>query len=103
MNFCSQLRLYGGLDKVVEGLKVYSGCHPDDWTGQALLGIAEVYNNELDGAADSFSRAAHNVPTEHAGMIKAIVTVMGMENKDFQPVAQDIADSLSEKIPASTE
>jgi len=102
MSFCSQLRLYGGLDKVVDGLKIYSGCHPDDWTGQALLGVAEVYDNRLLDAADSFRRAAHNVPGEHAGMLKAIVTVMGMENRDFQPMAQDIADSLVDKIPGST-
>jgi len=103
MSFCSQLRLYGGLDKLIEGLEVYSGCHPDDWIGQALLGVAEVYDNKPFGAENSFRRAAHNVPPEHAGMLKAIVSVMGMENKDFQPVAQDIADSLAEKIPVITE
>lgn len=102
MSFCSQLALYGGINKVVEGLQIYCGCHPDDWTGLALLGIAEVYDNKLEAGADSFRRSAHNVPGEHAGMLKAVVTVMGMENRSFQPVAQEIADSLAAKIPADT-
>ena len=102
IGFCSQLSLYGGLDKVVEELKVYSGCHPDDWTGRALLGIAEVYGDRLLDAEVSFRKAARAVSTENAGMLKGIITVMGMENKDFQPIAQDIADSLVGKIPGSS-
>jgi O-antigen ligase/tetratricopeptide (TPR) repeat protein len=102
MSFCGQLALYGGLDRVVEGLKIYTACHSEDWTGQALLGIAEVYDNRLLGAADSFRSAAHNVPPEHAGMLKETVTLMGQENRSFQPTAQDIADSLAGKIPEST-
>ena len=102
MSFCSQLALYGGLDRVAEGLKVYTACHDDDWTGQALLGIAEVYDNRLLAATDSFRKAVHNVPDDHAGMLKGIVSVMGLENRDFQPMAQDIADSLNVKIPGNT-
>ena len=102
ISFCSQLALYGGLDKVAEGLRVYNGCHPGDWTGQALLGIAEVYDNSLLGAAESFRRAAHNVPPEDAGTLKEIVTLTGKEIRSFQPMAQDIVDSLAGKIPDST-
>ena len=102
ISFCSQLALYGDPGKVVDGLKIYDGCHPGDWIGQALLGIAEVYDNKLAAAEDSFRRSAGNVPPEHAGMLKTIVDIMGMENRGFQPVAQDIADSLIEKIPGTT-
>jgi len=99
ISFCRQLSLYGGLSKLVEALMVYGGCHPLDWTGQALLGIAEVYDKKLPAAAQSFRRAVHVVPDEHAGMLKAIVSVMGSESRDFQPLAQDIADSLEGRIP----
>ncbi len=98
ISFCSRLGLYGGLDKVIEGLKVYTACQPDDWIGQALLGIAEVYENKLDGAAESFSRAAHSAPLDDALTLKEIVTRMGVDNPDFEPAAQEIVDSLAQRI-----
>jgi tetratricopeptide (TPR) repeat protein len=101
ISFCGQLALYGGLDKVTEGLKVYAACHPDDWTGQALLGIAEVYDNRLLDAAESFRSAAQNVPSEDAAVLKGIVTRMGAETPGFQPMAQKIAESLAGKFPDS--
>ena len=102
ISFCSQLALYEDLGKVVDGLKIYDGCHPGDWIGQALLGIAEVYDNKLAAAEDSFRRSARNVPPEHAGMLKEIITRMGKDNPGFQLMAQDIADSLNVKIPGNT-
>ena len=99
--FCRQLALYGGLDKVIEGLKVYTAGHPDDWTGQALLGIAEVFDNRLDAAEGSFRKAAANVPAGHALTLKQIVTRMGVETPGFQATAQEIAGSLEAKIPDS--
>jgi len=101
ISFCKQLALYGGLDKAIEGLKAYTALHPDNWTGQALQGIAGVYDNRLLEAAQSFRSSAANVPGEHTVTLKGIVTLMGAENPGFQPAAQEIAGSLAEKVPDS--
>jgi tetratricopeptide (TPR) repeat protein len=101
ISFCSQLALYGGLDKAVSGLKVYTACHSGDWIGQALLGIAEVYGDDLAGAGESFRKAANNVAPGDAGSLMETVTRMGVENRGFQPMAQEIAASLAVKIPGN--
>ena len=102
ISFCRQLALYGGLDNVVEGLKVYSGCHRSVWVGQALLGIAEVYDNNTLGAADSFRKAAHNVPPEEAATLKEIITRMGKEHGSFQPFVKELLDAVTGSLPVDS-
>ncbi len=85
MDFCRRLALYGGLDKVMEGLQVYSSCHPDDWLGQALLGIAEVYDRRFLGAEASFIQAANNVTSDEAVILKEMLINLGKEQEGLRP------------------
>jgi len=102
-DFCRRLSIFGGLDRVIEGLKVYTACHPEDWTGQAMLGTAEVYNDRPGVAAESFKAAALDVPPQHARLLNSLLTSMGKERPGFQPMMQEIADSLAEKMPDNIE
>ncbi|MBN1690083.1 MAG: O-antigen ligase family protein [Dehalococcoidia bacterium] len=100
MDFCRDLALYGGIDKVVEGLQVYTNCHPDDWVGQTLLGVAEVYSSSLSRAADSFRRAADSIPPEDVAVLEDILINTGSEQNGFQPFVKEIIDVLAAGQPA---
>jgi len=95
MGLCKQLSLYGGISKVVEGLKVYAGCHRDDWLGFALLGIAEVYDGNIKDGSTAFLDAAGRITGNDAGLLKEIVSAMAGENNDFQVPAKDIQARLA--------
>jgi tetratricopeptide (TPR) repeat protein len=95
MGFCKQLSLYGGIDKVVEGLKVYTGCHRDDWLGLALLGIADVYGGNIKDGSAAFLNAAGKVTVNDASLLNEIVSATARENKDFQVPAKDIQARLA--------
>jgi len=94
MELCKQLSLYGGINKVVEGLKVYAGCHRDDWLGFALLGIAEVYDGNIKDGSTAFLDAVGRITGNDADLLKEVVSAMAGENNDFQAPAKDIQASL---------
>lgn len=102
MGFCKQLSLYGGIDKVIEGLKVYSGCHRYDWLGFTLLGIADVFGGNVKDGSAAFLNAAGQVPIDEASLLNEIVYVMAMENEEFQAPGRDIQARLApmmEELP----
>ncbi len=94
MDVCRNLALYGGLDKVVEGLQVYDSCHPDDWLGKALLGTAKVYERRLPDAADSFQQAAGNITSDEAAILRDMLTNLGREQESFRPYVEKLLSAL---------
>jgi O-antigen ligase len=98
VSFCSQLALYGGIEKVVEGLKVYTGCHGEDWEGQTLLGIANVYDNRLEEASTALHKAAELVPDEEIDGLKGIIKSLPEGSKNFKPALEDILYRLEERV-----
>lgn len=102
MVLCKQLSLYGGVDRVAEGLKVYTGCHRDDWLGFTLLGIADVYGGNVKDGSAAFLNAAGRVPIDEVSLLNEIVYVMAMENEEFQAPGRDIQARLApmmEELP----
>lgn len=95
MGFCKQLSLYGGINKVTEGLKVYTGCHRDEWLGFALLGIADVYGGNIKHGKAAFLNAAGRVSDNDAILLSKIVSVMVEENKGFESSATDVQARLA--------
>lgn len=100
LDFCRHLALFGGIDKVVEGLQVYTNCHPDDWVGQTLLGVAEVYSGSLSRAVDSLRRAADSIPPEDVAVLEDVLINTGREQHSFQPFVKEIIDVLAGGQPA---
>ena len=98
MGFCKQLSLYGGINKVVEGLKVYVACHRDDWLGFTLLGIADVYGNNIKDGKTAFIDAAGRITVQDAALLNEIVSVMAREKNDFQASTSEIQAMLAPMI-----
>ena len=95
MGLCKQLSLYGGINKVVQGLIIHTGCHSDDWLGFTLLGIADIYGDNIKDGSAAFMDAAGKVAVNDARLLSEIVRVMAMENTDFKVPAQDIQARLA--------
>ena len=102
MNFCNQVSLYGGIEKVIEGLKTYTLCHEGDWVAQALLGTAELYDNRMIDASAALHKSAVLVPAEDIEALKSIVESLYQGNKGFQSVADDILYMLDERVNNNT-
>jgi len=95
MGFCKQLSLYGGINEVSKALAIYTGCHRDDWLGFTLLGIADVYGGNIQDGKAAFLNAAGRVNGNDARLLNEIVSVMAVENKDFESPAKDIQARLA--------
>ena len=97
VSFCRQIALYGGIERAVEGLKVYAGCHGEDWVGQSLLGIAQVYGNSPGEAAAALHKSAMLVPDENIDELKGIIKSLPEGSKNFKPALEDILARLAER------
>ncbi len=98
LGFCKQLSLYGGINKVSEGLTEYTISHGDDWLGFTLLGIADVYGDNVQGGNSAFSNAVGRVDRDNAILLSKIITVMAEENRNFETSATDLQARLAGMI-----
>jgi len=98
LGFCKQLSLYGGINKMSEGLTEYTRSHGDDWLGFALLGIADVYGDNVQDGNSAFSNAVSRVDRDNAILLSKIISVMAEENRNFITSATDLQTRLAAMI-----
>jgi tetratricopeptide (TPR) repeat protein len=95
LGFCKQLSLYGGINKISEGLRGYAVTRGDDWLGFALLGIADVYGDNVQDGNSAFSSAVGSVDRDNAVLLSRIISVMAEENQNFRTSATDLQARLA--------
>ena len=97
INFCGQVAAYGETGLVKDALVAYVKNKSDDWTGFALLGIAEIYSDNPAEALDDFKRATAIIPDEDAAVLAAIVEGSFIRYQDFHNGAEEIVKGLMER------
>jgi tetratricopeptide (TPR) repeat protein len=95
LGFCKHLSLFGGIDRVSESLLVYTSYYPGDWLGFTLLGISDVYGNNIKDGKAAFLNAAVRADRSNTMLLSKIVAVMAEENTDFESAAVEIQARLA--------
>jgi len=73
MSLCGQAAPYGEIAPIRDALAAYVKNNGDDWTGFALLGIADTYGGVPAAAFDNFRKAAMVIPDNQADMLASVV------------------------------
>ena len=97
INFCGQVADYGEIGRVKDALAVYVKNNGDDWTGFALLGIADIYSGNPTEALADFKKASVIVPDEDAALMAALVEGSLSRYQDFHDESGEIVRALMER------
>ncbi len=97
IKFCGQVVPYGEIVLVQDALRAYVKDNNNDWTGFALLGIAEIYSDNPAAALADFKKASMIVPDEDAAMLAAVVKGSLRLYPDFRAGSDEIVKGLMER------
>jgi tetratricopeptide (TPR) repeat protein len=97
ISFCAQAAAYGEIGTVRDALGVYVKNKSDDWTGFALLGIADVYSDNPADALADFKRSSLIVTDEEAAALAAIVEGSLSRHQDLRNESEEIIRGLMER------
>ncbi|MCX6007342.1 MAG: tetratricopeptide repeat protein [Chloroflexi bacterium] len=97
INFCGQVAHYGEIGLVKDALGEYVKNKNDDWTGFALLGIADIYSGNPAEALADFEKASMVVPDKDAALLAAIIETLLGQYQNFHNESGEIIKGLMEK------
>jgi tetratricopeptide (TPR) repeat protein len=97
INFCGQVAPYGEVRLIRDALGEYAKNKSDDWTGFALLGIADVYSDDPTTAMSDFKKASLVVSDKDAALLAAIVEGSLSGYPDLHDGTEEIVKGLMER------
>jgi len=100
MSLCGQAAPYGEIIPIKDALAAYVKNNGDDWTGFALLGIADVYSGNPAAALDNYKKAAMVIPDKQADMLASVVDWSLSRHPGLHDEAEEMAKSLMERAAA---
>ena len=100
INFCALIDEHGDIGPIREALGAYIKSNSEDWTGFALLGIADVYSDNPAEALADFKRASVVVPDKDVELLAGIVETMFVRYEDFHSESEEIVRGLMERATA---
>jgi tetratricopeptide (TPR) repeat protein len=97
INFCAQVAPYGETGLVKDALAAYVENSSDDWTGFALLGIADIYNGNPTDALTVFKKASLIIPDKDTALLAGVVEGLFIQYQDFHNESGEIVRGLMER------
>lgn len=97
LNFCRQVTPYGEIGLVRSALIPYVVERDDDWTGFALLGIADIYGGIPAEALANFKKASAVIPDNHTELLATVMRTLLSPDPDFRNESEEVIRALMER------
>ena len=101
LDFCFPLSIYNIISPMRDILESRANEVPNDWTGHAMLGIVDIYDNDLDNALIEFNTSMSLIPDEYVVSLFTVIGRISSVSPQFRAGLQSIAGEWRDKIAQS--